>query len=212
MSLHPRRRALRIRVWTALWLAVVWALLWGNFAVGTLLVGLLVGIVVVATLPMPPIEFHGRVHPLPLLSLLGRFVVELTLASAQVASRALDPRRSPRSAVLAVPLRSHSDLYLTLTAVLASLVPGSVIVEAHRSSGTLYVHVLDIPTSGGVEGARQYVLELEARILRALASDAELAEAGLSRTARSRPPGRHGGPGGRRTGASTEHRTGEVGP
>lgn len=184
MSLHPRRRALRIRVWTALWLAVAWALLWGNFAIGTLVVGLLVGLAVVAVAPMPPIEFHGRVRPLPLLGLLARFAVDLTVASVQVAVQALDPRRSPRSAVLAVPLRSHSDLYLTLTAVLASLVPGSVIVEAHRTSGTLYVHVLDVDSAGGVESARAHVLELEERILRALASDAELAEAGLARRPR----------------------------
>lgn len=184
MSLHPRRRALRIRSWTAVWLAVAWALLWGNFAIGTLLVGLLVGLAVVAVLPMPAIDFHGRVHVRPLLSLVARFVADLTVASGQVAWQALDPRRTPRSAVLAVPLRSHSDLYLTLTAVLTSLVPGSVIVEAHRVSGTLYVHVLDVATSGGVEAARQHVLDLEARILRALASDEELAEAGLHRSRR----------------------------
>lgn len=198
MSLHPRRRALRVRFWTALWLTLVWALLWGSFAVGTLLVGLLVGLAVVAVLPMPAIEFHGRVHALQLARLLGRFAAEITVASFQVASRALDPRRPPRSAVLAVPLRSHSDLYLTLTGVVTSLVPGSVIVEAHRSSGTLYVHVLDVETSGGVEGARRHVLETEARILRALASDAELAQAGLTRHAprrRRRQPGPDRGPG-----------------
>lgn len=184
MSLHPRRRALRVRIWTALWLMLVWALLWGNFAIGTLLVGLVVGIAVVATLPMPAIDFHGRVHPVQLGALLVRFAIELVVASYQVALRALDPRRAPRSAVLAVPLRSHSDLYLTLTAVYTSLVPGSVIVEAHRSSGTLYVHVLDVETSGGVEGARHHVLQTEARILRALASDIELEHAGLTRRPR----------------------------
>ncbi|WP_225752661.1 Na+/H+ antiporter subunit E [Actinotalea sp. Marseille-Q4924] len=184
MSLHPRRRALRVRGWTAVWLAVAWALLWGNFAIGTLLVGLVVGLAVVAVLPMPAIDFHGRVHVGPLLYLVARFVADLTVASIQVAWQALNPRRTPRSAVLAVPLRSHSDLYLTLTAVLTSLVPGSVIVEAHRVSGTLYVHVLDVATSGGVEEARSHVLDLEARILRALGSDEELAEAGLVRSRR----------------------------
>ncbi|MBC7292149.1 MAG: Na+/H+ antiporter subunit E [Actinotalea sp.] len=143
-------------------------------------------IAVVAVLPMPRIEFHGRVHLGPLLTLVARFVVDLLVASGQVAVQALDPRRRPRSAVLAVPLRSQSDLYLTLTAVVTSLVPGSVIVEAHRAAGTLYVHVLDIGMTGGVEGAREHVLELEARILRALASDEELAAAGLQRRPRRR--------------------------
>ncbi|GGC00397.1 Na+/H+ antiporter subunit E [Cellulomonas carbonis] len=180
MSLHPRRRALRVRVATALWLAVVWAMLWGNFAVGTLLVGLVLGVVVVAALPMPQIDSHVRARPLRLLGLAGWFLAEVVRASWQVAFLALHPRRTPRSAVVAVRLRAESDLYLTLTAAVTSLIPGSVIVEAHRVTGTLYVHVLDVGLSGGVEGARHHALDTEARILRALASDDELAAAGLS--------------------------------
>ena len=87
--------------------------------------------------------------------------------------------------MICVQLRSHSDLYLTMTAELVSLVPGSIIVEAHRLTGRLYVHVLDVETSGGVETARQHVLDQEARVLRALASDDELAAAGLHRSRRA---------------------------
>ena len=130
---------------------------------------------------MPMIEFHGRLHLLSLLYLAYRFVVDLVVASFQVAFRALDPRALPHGAVLAVHLRSHSDLYLTLTAEFVSLVPGSIVVEAHRITGMLYVHILDVPMAGGVEKARQHVLDTEARVLRAFASDEELEEAGLTR-------------------------------
>jgi multicomponent Na+:H+ antiporter subunit E len=81
--------------------------------------------------------------------------------------------------VIGVRLRSHSDLYLTVTAELASLVPGSLVIEAHRLTGMLYLHVLDAEAAGGVEAHRAAVLELEERVLRALASDAELERAGL---------------------------------
>ena len=46
-------------------------------------------------------------------------------------------------------LRSQSDLFLTVTAQLCSLVPGSIVVEAHRLSGLLYIHVFDVSDAGG---------------------------------------------------------------
>lgn len=191
MSLHPRRRralrlrrALRARLAALLWLTAAWALLWGDFRPGTLAAGALIGVLVLAIAPMPPLDFAGRVHPVQLTRLLLRFVADLVVASAQVAYAAFALHRTPQSAVIGVRLRSRSDLYLTLTAIITSLVPGSVIVEAHRMTGTLYIHVLDVGLSRGVEGARRTVLETEERVLRALGSDAELADAGLTRRTR----------------------------
>ncbi|HWS58421.1 MAG TPA: Na+/H+ antiporter subunit E [Actinotalea sp.] len=184
MSLHPRRRPLGFSLVATVWLTAVWVLLWGNLALGTVLVGAVVAVAVTWALPLPPVDFAGRVHPISLLYLVYRFHVDLVVASAQVAALALTPGRVARSAVIRVQLRSDSDLYLTFTAQLCSLVPGSVVVEAHRTTGTLYVHVLDVELSGGVDRARRHVLDTEARILRALASPAELAAAGLSRNPR----------------------------
>ncbi len=89
--------------------------------------------------------------------------------------------------MIRVHLRSESDVYLTLTAELTTLVPGSLVVEAHRQTGVLYLHLLDVETLGGVEKVRADTLEVEARILRALATDSELEAAALSRS-----PRRHG--------------------
>ncbi|QCB94842.1 Na+/H+ antiporter subunit E [Cellulomonas shaoxiangyii] len=180
MSLHPRRASLRNQWPTVLWLTVVWVLLWGEISLGNLVNGALLGVLVTAGLRMTPIDFHGRVRPGALAVLVGRFLLDLVRASFEVSLVALRPRHTPRGAVICVQLRSHSDLYLTLTSELVSLVPGSLIVEAHRLTGRLYVHVLDVRTSGGVEAARRAVLAQEERILRALASDAELADAGLA--------------------------------
>lgn len=184
MTLHPRRRTLGFHVVATLWLTLVWVLLWGELSIANVLAGLLIALVAGRFLRMPGVEFHGRVHPVALLYLVYRFAVDLVVASAQVAGLALR-RRPPRSAVIAVQLRSHSDLYLTLTAQLCSLVPGSLVVEAHRITGMLYVHVLDVDTAHGIDAARRHVLDTEARVLRALASDTELAAAGLTRTPRT---------------------------
>ncbi|MBX9246528.1 Na+/H+ antiporter subunit E [Actinotalea ferrariae] len=181
MSLHPRRRSLGFPLLAVVWLTSVWVLLWGDLSVANVLAGLAIAVLAVRSLRMPKVDFHGRIHVLSLLFLMYRFAVDLVVASTQVALLALNPRRRAQSAVLAVQLRSHSDLYLTLTAQLCSLVPNSVVVEAHRISGMLYVHVLDVGLAGGVDAARQHVLDTEARILRALASDEELEQVGLPR-------------------------------
>ncbi|WP_309133369.1 Na+/H+ antiporter subunit E [Cellulomonas sp.] len=180
MSLHPRRGSLRTQWPTVLWLTAVWVLLWGDISLGNVVNGALLGVLVTAGLRMTPIDLHGRVRPGALAVLVGRFLVDLVRASFEVSLVALRPRHTPRGAVVCVQLRSHSDLYLTLTAELVSLVPGSLVVEAHRLTGRLYIHVLDVETSGGVEAARRSVLEQEERVLRALASDEELVRAGLA--------------------------------
>lgn len=161
------------------WLAAVWVLLWGDLTWGNVLAGLLLGAVVTWGLRMVPVDFHGRVHPWRVLVLLVRFAADLVRASIQVATIALTPGYTPRGAVIGVQLRSHSDLYLTLTAELVSLVPGSLVVEAHRLTGVLYLHVLDLDRSGGVEAVRADVLAQEERLLRALASPQEQAAAGM---------------------------------
>jgi multicomponent Na+:H+ antiporter subunit E len=186
VSLHPRRRA-RVGWGTVVWLTAAWVLLWGDLSVGNVLAGLVIALLVTLGLRMQPIDFHGRVRPGRLALLVGRFLADVVRASFEVAAIALRPRYTPRGAVIGVQLRGHSDLYLTMTAELCSLVPGSLVVEAHRLTGMLYLHVLDVRQAGGVEAARAAVLAQEERVLRAFASDEELAAVGLSAHPRRTP-------------------------
>ncbi len=156
-------------------LTVVWVLLWGGVNVANVLSGLAVAVIVTLVFPLPPIVFSGRFRVRGLAVLLGWFVVELVVASVEVAGQALRIGRAPLNAVIEVDLRSHSDLYLTLTAELLSLVPGSLVVEARRSTSTLFLHVLGVRDEADVEAVRRRALRQEERVMRALASDEELA-------------------------------------
>lgn len=158
----------------ALWLTAVWVLLWGNLSVSNVVSGLLVSLVITAVFPLPPIVFGGQVRPLGVLRLVGRFALDLVVASAQVARHALWFGSRPVNAVIEVNLRSRSDLYMTLTAELLSLVPGSLVIEARRSTSTLYLHILGVGDETGVERARAQALAQEERVMHALASDEEL--------------------------------------
>lgn len=184
MTLHRRRTKLAAQWPTILWLALVWVLLWGDISWGNIIAGLALAVVVTLVMPLPTIGFHGRVRPLGVLALFLRFAVDLVIASVQVSMQAFRFGHTPRGAVVGVRLKSSSDLYLTIIAELSSLVPGSLVIEAHRLTGMLYLHVLDLESYGGVDKVRDDVHALEMRVLRAMASDDELAKAGVARTRR----------------------------
>jgi len=98
----------------------------------------------------------------------------LVLASVQLAVMAFRFGHHPRSAIIRVPLRVPSDLILTLTGEAVSLVPGSLIVDTDQASTTLYIHVIGVANREEVEQFRHNVYETEARIVRAIGSDAEI--------------------------------------
>jgi len=155
-------------------LVVVWMLLWGVFSWANLISGLVVSAVVLTVFPLPPVTFAGRVRPLGLLRFVLRFVADLARASVQLSWLAFRVGRQPRSAIIRVPLRVCSDLVLTLTGEAVSLVPGSLIVDTDQASTTLYIHVIGVPDRAAVERFRRTVYEVEARIVRAIGSDAEI--------------------------------------
>lgn len=180
----PAPSGLRARLnrWPMLlWMTALWVLLWGDLTLANVLAGFGVAALLLLLAPMPAVGYVGRVNILGTVWLLAKFILDVLLASVEVSKMALHPLRPPEGGVIRIPLRSESDVILTLTGVFTSLVPGSIIVEAHRFTGTLYVHVLDLPTSGGAEAFRQQVLRQERRLLYALASQEDLARAGLPR-------------------------------
>ncbi|MEH1098038.1 Na+/H+ antiporter subunit E [Micromonospora sp. CPCC 205561] len=155
-------------------LTAVWVLLWGTLSWANLISGLLLSVVLLAVFPLPPVTFAGRIRPVPLARFWVRFLRDLVVASAQIAWLAVRFGHPPLSAIIAVPLRVNTDLNLTLTAEALSLVPGSLILEADRTTGTLYVHVIGVRSWDEVERFRQGVLDLEARIVAAIGSPDEL--------------------------------------
>lgn len=149
------------------WLTVIWVAMWGHVSVLTVVGGLLVAIVVCLVFPLPPVTMNLSVRPLRLSWLVVHFLWDVVVASAQVAAVTLDLRRQPHNAVIEVDLRSHSDFVLTVVAEMVSLVPGSLVVEARRSTHTLFLHVLDARDMAGVEKMRREVFALEDRVVRA---------------------------------------------
>ena len=95
------------------------------------------------------------------------------MASVDVAWKTLQLHRQPRNAVIEVPLQTPSDLVLTVVAEMVSLIPGSVVVEARRSTHTLFLHLLDVASEEAAEQARRQVLAQEQRVVRAFGAQTD---------------------------------------
>jgi multicomponent Na+:H+ antiporter subunit E len=158
-------------------LTLTWVLLTGRLSLGVVVAGFLLGALITRVFPLPPVSYRGRMRPSGQLRLLGRLLYDLVTSSFAVALIAFQ-RGTPRSAVLRVQLRSDSDLYQTLTTELVSLVPGTLVVEARRSTRTIYIHVLGVHSTADLEQARRQVLAVEESVLRAYGSTEELAALG----------------------------------
>jgi multicomponent Na+:H+ antiporter subunit E len=168
------------RVWRQLpfflWLIALWMLLWGQFTWLAFLTGLIVAVFVARVFRLPPVELSGRVNIWRGFVFVVAFLGALVRGSMTVAWQVLDWRRQPGAAVIAVPLVTDDDLIMTHTAVTASLIPGSLIVEADRDRRILYLHVIGVRSAADVERQRASVLTWEARIVRAVGSRAQVAK------------------------------------
>ncbi len=157
----------RIRV--VLGLTVVWLLLWGAVTPTLVVGGLLASLLVLLAFPFPKAPWAWTLRPWPTLVLVARFVLDLLRASVEVSWLAVRPAATPPSAVVKVELVTRSELLITATAELVSLVPGSLLVELDPDQPALYLHVLDARSEEHVARAISFVHAQERRVVEAWA-------------------------------------------
>ena len=155
-------------------LVVLWMLLWGEFSWLNVLVGLVVGIIVTVAFYLVPVQLSGRLHPWHTATFFTRLLVDIVRASVEVAWLAVKPRLVTTNAILAIPLRTRSDLILTWTAVATSIVPGSIVIDIDRENSTMFLHVLNMHSARDIERFRRQVLDTERRIVRAFGSQEDV--------------------------------------
>lgn len=167
--------------WLDILIAVVfWCLLWGGFSFQDIAGGLLAAAIVHILFPMPSISRELSLRPLAFIWFVAKFLFDMVVSAVQIAWYAIRPGEQPGASVIAVQMASRSDLFLTITAGLSTLIPGTVVVEAQRGTGTIFLHVIGAETPEEAEAARVRVREQEHRLLRALARRDVLKEAGLA--------------------------------
>ena len=163
------------RIPLLIWLVLVWGALWQNFSLGNLVFGALIAIGVSQAFYLPPVELSGRFNVLRAFAFVLVFLKDVTIASFNVFYLAVVRGPNIRNAVIAVPLRSRSDLMMTATGHVLSLIPGSLVVDVDRATSTLYVHALNVTTPQGVEKVRAEIRHIEAGLIKIMGTRGELA-------------------------------------
>lgn len=171
------RKEVGRRLWRQLPLLValvaLWMSLWGQLSWLSAISGLVVAITVTRVFYLPPVDLSGRFNIWYAAVFFFHFVRDIVFASFQVAYQAITPK-VPRSSIIAIQLRTRSDLIMTLDAIAMSLVPGSLVVDVDRERSILYLHTFDTESAKDVEAMRRQGLIVEARIVRALGSHDDL--------------------------------------
>lgn len=153
-------------------LVVVWIMLVGEITIGAAVFGLIVAVIVQLLFPMPVIPQIGRLRIHHLIWLVLNTLWGLLQASFVVAAKVLAFSRPTKNSVVYVDLRSDDEFSSTLTAVLVTLVPGSVVLELHP--GRLLVHIFDTQDAESLEKAKRDVLKQEALVLKAFGTREEM--------------------------------------
>lgn len=166
-------RRLSVSPWALIWLTLVWVLLWGEFNAMNILGGLVVGMVVLVVFPLPHVRIRLRPRLIPLIILVLRFLYDLVRSSVEVAWMTVRRRPNAVGVVMDLELAGDDALLQTLTAQMATLVPGSVAIDVDPENRLLTLHALGVRTRADAERMRRTVRGQEARILRALHPDAE---------------------------------------
>lgn len=149
-------------------LAVTWAALQGDFSLGTLIAGYLLGYLVLLGLVKGGVlgksRYVGKMQRV--IGLAAFFVWDLVRANLRLALDVATPRYHMKPGILAVPLDATRDSEILLLAMLINLTPGSVALDVSPDRKVMYVHVMYIETP---EAARDEIKQgFERRVLEVL--------------------------------------------
>ncbi|GAB3702757.1 Na+/H+ antiporter subunit E [Nocardiopsis oceani] len=179
-ALALRRRLGKVQIPVALGMTVVWLLLFDGFhmrpgSLGLAVLGFVLSVMIMMIFPMPPIAPGFRFWPVQGVRMFFYILWQMVVASFQVTAQVFRPGEPVKSAVVAVRMRTDSDLMLVCTSISVSIIPGSVIVEVAQPEHIIYVHVLGAESETAAEAAKVDIHYLEERIVRGLGTREDIA-------------------------------------
>ena len=119
---------------TTVWLAALWVLLWHDLSVANVLGGLAVGAAVLVFARQPRVvrwtaEDRPRVRPVAAVRFAAHVVKDLVVANVVVAREVVARRSRINQGVIAVPLRTDSDVATMAVVGVMNLSPGTVTID-----------------------------------------------------------------------------------
>ncbi|WP_048174251.1 Na+/H+ antiporter subunit E [Methanosarcina siciliae] len=159
------------RTITYMALPVVWCLVSGQITLGSVLLGLLFGVVVVTPFSklyrldeviQPTGDWLSKIPK----KLVYFYVLikEIIKANIVVAKIVIQPKIDIKPGIIAVPIRTKTNIGITGIANTITLTPGTLTVDISEDKSVLYVHSIDATDPQGVRDSirddlEHYVLE-----------------------------------------------------
>lgn len=161
------------RVTLAIWLAVMWVVLWRDLSPANVASGAVIAVAVLVVFPLHRLGGeHHRIRPVRMLIFLVYFAWQLLVANLVIAREIVTPRDRIRAGIVAVPVSASSDLVIMVVANAISLTPGTLTLEVRHDPPTLYVHVLHL---NDLDQVRETIRKMQRMVVRAIGSTEALA-------------------------------------
>lgn len=175
----------RVGIGAVIWLTALWVLLWNDLSVANLVAGVVVAVVVLSLTRLPQAYCVGtdegdrpRISPLRLIGFVVYVLVKLVQSNLLLAWEILTPRNRIHSGIVAIPMRTSSELAMLVVANVITLTPGTVTIEAKGSPAVLYVNVLHLDDIERVRAELWRLEELSVRAFGSRSARRQLADAG----------------------------------
>jgi len=165
------------RIASAVWLVVVWVLLWDSVTPVVVVGGVVLAALVLTVFHIPAPPTGGRVSPVALARLLGFLAWDLVVSSVRVVWAAVRPGAQRLNAVVEVPLlHPRSDALMALIVNGIGITPGSLVVEVDIDNGVMHLHQLAADTEQERQRLLRHALRIEELSIQAVGSDEERAQ------------------------------------
>lgn len=172
------------------WLVALWLLLWNDISIANVVSGVAVAALVLAGARLPKVGCAGddagdraRIAPLSLLYFVGYVIVKLVQSNLVLAWEIVTPNDERiRTGIVAVPLRTESELAMLVVSSVITLTPGTITIDATGTPPVIYVNVLHLHD---IEDVRRELLHIEELSVKAFGSRTARAQLAASRAAGS---------------------------
>lgn len=182
------RRITRAKVALAVWLFLVWVLLWDGISAEIVIGGVIVAVGALVVFRLPAVPVTGRFAPLPFLYLMVYLAGDLLVSSGRVVWSAIRPGRPRLNAVVEVPLlHARSDAMLALIVNSIGVTPGSLVVEVDLERRVMHLHQLAADTEEERSRLCRHAIRIEELVIRAIGSQQERAGLAAARSAMTPP-------------------------
>jgi len=154
----------------SMFLGLIWCFVHGTVNFNNFLIGALLGPIVIRHFRSlygfeNKISYMNIVRKIPkLIRFFYVLFIEIIKANVMVAKIILQPKMNIKPGIIAVPIRTKTDVGITAIANTITLTPGTLTIDVSDNKEVLYVHAIDASDPQGLcdsirDDLEEYVLE-----------------------------------------------------